>query len=80
VSPTERDRAPFTAAPPDAGGHLGVGTRPDEVRQAPGADERSPPLHRDATRSGGEGSGVALIVASLILALAVLVSVLVWWL
>ncbi|MCR9166203.1 MAG: hypothetical protein ACE37F_32050 [Nannocystaceae bacterium] len=48
------------AAPPDAGGHLGSLTRPEEVLMRPSELQRheaSPPLHRmHAPRSGRRGT------------------------
>lgn len=74
---TERERATYQSPPPDAGGHVGTTTRPEQLQQAP-EEGPSPPLDRDATRTRGRGSCVAIAVAVLILAVAFVLTVARW--
>ena len=60
----------YQAPPPDAGGHLGVGTRPEDLRDAP-REGPSPPLHTDPARGRGV-EGFAFGVVVFFAALAVL--------
>lgn len=81
--PGSPSRPPQTqAAPPDAGGHLGVPTTPDDVRSgrepAQGAahdpeQEISPPLHSDTMPERLRWSGLILLVIMAIVVIAILV-------
>lgn len=52
----------YQAPPPDAGGHLGAATRPEDLRNEP-RDGPSPELHTDPARGDG-GRGFALGVGA----------------
>jgi len=60
----------FQAPPPDAGGHLGGPTRPEDLQDGM-KDGPSPPLHVDPARRDG-GGGWALGVGAMFVVLALL--------